>query len=163
MNHQLVYNYFLEKYCISISTQDIEVISQYICDAPASADILKEVYDFYNANRNKMPKAEVFSQSRQSAIKGRIKDYGLNKVKDVLFAASKSDFLNGKNAQEWKASIDWILKPTNFVKILEGNFKNIEHGKQSSVNGNQNGRKGADKVDGTSQLLNGQVRYFEPS
>lgn len=38
--------------------------------------------------------------------------------------ASKSDFLNGKNNTGWTASIDWLLKPANFVKVLEGNYVN---------------------------------------
>lgn len=37
---------------------------------------------------------------------------------------ASSDFLNGKNKDEWKAKFDWVLNPDNMVKIMEGNYKN---------------------------------------
>ena len=36
-----------------------------------------------------------------------------------------SDYLSGRKT-EWKASFDWILKPANYQKIKEGNYKNEE-------------------------------------
>ena len=36
----------------------------------------------------------------------------------------ESDFLMGKIKPEWRASLDWIVNPTNMTKILNGNYKN---------------------------------------
>jgi hypothetical protein len=30
----------------------------------------------------------------------------------------------GKIKPEWRASLDWIVNPTNMTKILNGNYKN---------------------------------------
>ena len=41
---------------------------------------------------------------------------------------NESDFLMGrtgqKNKRPFKASFDWIINKTNFVKIIEGNYTN---------------------------------------
>lgn len=37
----------------------------------------------------------------------------------------ESDFLNGRQKNSsWRADFDWLLKPTNFMKIIEGNYNN---------------------------------------
>ena len=43
----------------------------------------------------------------------------------VFKLVSQSDYLNGK-VNTWQATFDWILNPKNFIKILEGNYKNHE-------------------------------------
>lgn len=40
---------------------------------------------------------------------------------------SKSDFLTGRKA-DWRASLDWVIKPANRIKILEGNYDNRSNG-----------------------------------
>jgi hypothetical protein len=39
-----------------------------------------------------------------------------------------SDFLMGNNDRGWKASLLWIVKPTNFAKILNGNYHSDRKG-----------------------------------
>ena len=34
--------------------------------------------------------------------------------------------MNGKNGKGWVASFDWMMCPTNFPKVLEGNYDNEE-------------------------------------
>ena len=41
------------------------------------------------------------------------------KVFDLVL---NSPFLLGENNRNWRADFDWIFKPSNFVKILEGNY-----------------------------------------
>ena len=44
---------------------------------------------------------------------------------EVIDKVSKSDFLCGnKGDGEWKANFDWIMKPDNFQKIIEGAYDN---------------------------------------
>jgi hypothetical protein len=40
----------------------------------------------------------------------------------VIENVKYSDFLKGNNNRNWTADIDWILKPNNFIKVLEGNY-----------------------------------------
>lgn len=59
---------------------------------------------------------------RASAVRARIREHGEEAVKEMIRKAAKSDFLNGKNQRGWTASFDWLFLPTNFVKVLEGNY-----------------------------------------
>jgi len=57
----------------------------------------------------------------------------------ILQEIRESDFLNGLNEQTWKVSFDWIFhNDSNYLKILEGNYKNkiapINKHKNSSTN-----------------------------
>jgi hypothetical protein len=58
-----------------------------------------------------------------------MKEHGKDAFTEVLKKSFKSDFLNGHNDRNWKASFDWILRPENFIKILEGNYDNEEEKK----------------------------------
>lgn len=44
---------------------------------------------------------------------------------DTLFrTAESSDFMKGKNNQNWKADFDWMMVAGNFMKVLEGKYNN---------------------------------------
>jgi len=66
------------------------------------------------------------TKKRETSIRKLIEEYGGEKVGEVLTLVSKSDFLNGKSTLGWKADFDWIINPNNFIKILEGQYKNKE-------------------------------------
>lgn len=36
----------------------------------------------------------------------------------------ESEFLKGKNERHWTATFDWLMKPNNMTKVLEGNYRN---------------------------------------
>jgi hypothetical protein len=57
---------------------------------------------------------------RYRYLKARLKE-GME-FKDLLEIVRNSPFLLGKNDQGFTATFDWILKPTNYLKILEGNY-----------------------------------------
>lgn len=80
---------------------------------------------------------QILTKLRKKSINARISDYGIEKVKEVIKLAGESKFLAGNNRNEWTADFDWILKPTNFVKILEGNYKDkdINNGKSNNQTG----------------------------
>lgn len=64
------------------------------------------------------------SEKRKTAIKARAREYGKDALRSVIDKAAASDFMNGKNDRSWVANFDWIFKPTNFEKILNGNYDN---------------------------------------
>ena len=74
-----------------------------------------------------MPRVEKITESRKKSITNRIKENSLEVLGDVFKKVAESDFLSGRKS-EWKASFDWIMNPTNFVKILEDNYKNNKNG-----------------------------------
>jgi len=72
----------------------------------------------------KMNKVEILNTQRKGFINARVSEFGSEKVIFVIRKAGESEFLNGKNDKAWKADFEWILRPTNFVKILEGKYDN---------------------------------------
>lgn len=76
------------------------------------------------------PKIVALNEERKKAIKARLKEYSLEQIEEVFKKAEKSDFLTGriksKGERPFKASFDWLMKPSNFIKVLEGNYDNRE-------------------------------------
>ena len=71
---------------------------------------------------------------RLDSLHARIKEYSKDDVLTVIENVKYSDFLKGNNNRNWTADIDWILKPNNFIKILEGNYnKGKEHLKRKEI------------------------------
>ena len=71
---------------------------------------------------------------RLDSLHARIKEYSKDDVLTVIENVKYSDFLKGNNNRNWTADIDWILKPNNFVKVLEGNYnKDKEHVKRKET------------------------------
>jgi len=66
------------------------------------------------------------SKGRQAVVLARAKEHGKQRVVDMLKAVNESSFLLGENDKCWKANFDWLFKPTNFLKVLEGNYANTE-------------------------------------
>ena len=83
----------------------------------------EKLKDFYNTTCKELPSCQKLTPARLKAINARIKEHGKEVVVSVIRKASKSKFLNGENKEGWKANLDWIFNPNNFVKILEDNYQ----------------------------------------
>lgn len=79
---------------------------------------------FFNNNRGLFPEVKKLSEVRKSRILNLSKTYGKESIQFVIEKARDSNFLQGDNKEAWIASFDWILKPANFLKILEDNYAN---------------------------------------
>lgn len=83
------------------------------------------IIDMYNEICTSLPKVTKLSEARKRQIKARLKSYSLEEIKEVFLQAESSDFLKGlKGNTSFKASFDWLIKESNFIKTLEGNYKN---------------------------------------
>ena len=69
-----------------------------------------------------IPLIKVLTGPRLEMLRARCREYGKRAIIDVVRGAASSPFLNGGGNEGWVASIDWILKPNNFPKVLEGQF-----------------------------------------
>lgn len=85
-----------------------------------------EILKIFNSLNHNFPKIKKITDARKKAINARIKDHSLELIGEVFTLATNSNFLNGKGANGWVANFDWIMSPTNFNKILEGNYENRE-------------------------------------
>jgi hypothetical protein len=86
-------------------------------------NVFEIVLNSYHSLCPKMSKVEVLNETRKGYISARVGEFGIEKVIETIRKAGESDFLNGKNEKIWKADFEWIIRPTNFVKIMEGKYK----------------------------------------
>ena len=82
------------------------------------------VLDAFHKLCPSLPKVLKLSDSRKKAIKARLNDFGLEDIKRSFVLTEQSDFLKGTNANDWQAGFDWLMKPANLTKVLEGNYEN---------------------------------------
>lgn len=88
-------------------------------------DPVKEVIDFYNIHRKNLAEARTMSKGRKGLINARVDAYRIENVKQVILKAEESNFLNGGGPKGWVASgLDWLMRPENFPKVLEGKYDN---------------------------------------
>lgn len=66
--------------------------------------------------------------TRLKLLNARIKDYGIDGVLQAINNIKESSFLKGQNNKNWTITFDWLIKPSNFVKVLEGNYTDKEDG-----------------------------------
>ncbi|QQN57500.1 hypothetical protein I6H88_13710 [Elizabethkingia bruuniana] len=99
----------------------------------------KEIIEYFHEQCSTLPRVQLVNDTRKKAIKARIKDVGVERVMQVIRLTGESSFLNGENDRGWSADFDWIMKPTNFTKILEGNYRNRTNGhNQTTSSGSGN-------------------------
>ena len=80
--------------------------------------------EYFNSKlpSNGMPQVRSITPKRKAAILAREKEHGKNAIIQVIDNATESSFLNGDNNRGFVASFDWIFRPNNFPKVLEGNY-----------------------------------------
>lgn len=73
----------------------------------------------------KMPKVKAkITAQRQAFFEARVREYGIIAVYRVMIKASQSNFLNGGGNKAWVANFEWIFRPNNFPKVLDGYYDN---------------------------------------
>ena len=76
------------------------------------------------ASRLGLPTVQRMSKSRVAQLRRRmIECGGMDGWKAALEKIEASPFLTGDNNNGWKAKFDWVIKESNFTKIMEGNYK----------------------------------------
>ena len=93
-------------------------------DAPALLDY-KSIAETFNSTCQSLPKVRDITDQRKKAIRGASKRIEGEGGFEALFRkVESSDFLTGRNGGWTGCGFDWILKPANLTKILEGNYDN---------------------------------------
>ena len=70
------------------------------------------------------PRVQVLSKPRRSAIAARLREVGQDGWVAALDRAARSRFLTGQTEKPFFASFDWLTKPANLTKVVEGNYDN---------------------------------------
>lgn len=91
----------------------------------------KKIIDLYNQTLGKtLPQCRVTNKTVEGNLRARWREDKTRQTlewwKSFFDDISKSDFLMGRINSErpFQASFDWIIKPINMTKVLNGNYKN---------------------------------------
>lgn len=77
--------------------------------------------DYFNKTfEGRLATVRKLTETRRTAAKARIAEYGKESVIEVYRKVLQSDFLMGENNRGWKADFDWIFTKRNYTRILEG-------------------------------------------
>lgn len=91
--------------------------------AKATSVSVQQVVDLYHEILPGLPSVLKITDARRRAITARIHD-DLKTPSEwrVFFSrVGRSDFLTGK-ADNFRADLEWLCKPSNFLKVLEGRY-----------------------------------------
>lgn len=91
-------------------------------DAPVSE---QEIIECWNdlAERTGLAKIKVMNDKRRNTLRKRIKECPDVETWALAFRnIEQSSFLLGDNDRGWQANFDFLLQPTSFMKIIEGNY-----------------------------------------
>lgn len=100
-----------------------------------------------------IPQIQKMTDRRKSMVKARVKEYGKDAIQKVITNAADSLFLNGGGDRGVVFDFDWIFRPNNFPKVLEG-YYNIKRMNNGAVKTNNSQEQRLSAVsDRISQLL----------
>ena len=122
------------------SIRDKDISSTDVEDAaPSRVEIdLVAVKDFFNRTMENasIPKIRTkIDGRRKEMLTARVREYGIDMVYEVITKAAASSFLNGGGNRGFVADFEWLMRPNNFPKVLEGNYDNHETTNQTQPTG----------------------------
>lgn len=82
------------------------------------------------------------TSKRYKYASARLKEEGFDTVVEVIQKVASSDFLRGKNRNNWTANFEWAMTVSNFIKILEDTYINKESNHEAGRTNNS-----ADKLE----------------
>jgi hypothetical protein len=87
-----------------------------------STKICVELWNAFAKERG-LPQVQQITKPRTAALNARLPTIGgIDGFKVLLEQIAKCPHLLGHNERGWRCDFDWVLKPNNFVKIMEGNY-----------------------------------------
>ena len=87
------------------------------------ADNFKEWWNT-KANGTKVPQIAKMTPQRERHLQALIKDFGEDVVLTTIgrIFDGHSDFLLGRNSSGWVANVDFALRRSSFIKLMEGTY-----------------------------------------
>ena len=79
---------------------------------------IEQIVKLYHEILPSLPKVKVISPARKSAFNAWLR---VKKERESATVA-ESPFLLGDNDRRWRPNIDWLLKPSNMLKVIEGYY-----------------------------------------
>jgi len=98
---------------------------------PLDAATVKAVITAWNnlASETGIAQVQHLTENRRKALKPRLKEIGgLEGWYAMCDKIRASSFLTGQGEKPWYCTFDWVLKPANLAKIMEGNYDDRQNG-----------------------------------
>ena len=107
------------------TTEKAEKTTEKAQDSGEKVNCQRLCSQFNRAMRDaRIPKIKRIAGQRREFLLARAREYGPVAVYRVILKAARSDFLNGGGDSGWVASFEWIFRPNNFPKVLDGYYDN---------------------------------------
>jgi len=86
----------------------------------------EKIVGTYNSHCQSLTKVVKLTDARKKSMRARWNENQAYQCAqfwiDFFTQVNQSSFLTGKDTK-WKADFDWLMKPNNFTKVLEGGYK----------------------------------------
>lgn len=103
---------------------------------PREAIPYTEIQEMYNRICKSFPRCVKMSSNRKKLISGRWNGdgYRLSDFERLFTKAEESKFLR-TGSSGWRADIEWLIRPSNMTKVLEGKYddRNRPNGRPENV------------------------------
>lgn len=106
----------------SVTVTDTDTVTDTVTDNKSPKIPYNEIKNLYNEICKSYPKVKTLSDKRKTTIKARLNTYTIDDFKELFEKAETSNFLKGKNNNDWSATFDWLIKDANMAKTLDGNY-----------------------------------------
>lgn len=95
-----------------------------------------QVVAAYHEILSTQPRVKAWTKKREGLLAARIKERcsggkpadTIEYWRDLFAKVAQSDFLCGRTKASFSATLEWIVRPENFLKIIEGNYDNRGRG-----------------------------------
>lgn len=105
--------------------EDIEIAKAISSSNSKFDEEVKEVVDRWNriTEQTRLTPVKQITNPRRRMVNARLAQYGLNTVIETIDMIPQCGFLwKGYGKNEWVITFNWLFKPENFVKVMEGTY-----------------------------------------
>lgn len=117
-----------------IKEESINTLSSFSGEKPPSKNGTcpqKEIIEIYHEVLPMMPRVQEWPEANQKILRTRWREkperQNLEWWQSYFTYIKESQFLTGKE-KDWTANLEWIVRPKNMTKILNGNYHRQKHG-----------------------------------
>ena len=104
-------------------------------DEPTHSNTFSNIADMWNMLEGiGIKPIRGISSKREEHLRARFREYGEESFSDIVQEIMNSDFLQGKHTgKPWSVTFDWVILPTNYPKVLEGNYRSNNNQQSGSA------------------------------
>lgn len=102
--------------------------------ARVSRDDCQSIVDEWNAMAKplRLPLASKLTAERRGRLQARIAEHGRDAFTEAIQRIADSPHCRGENDRGWRAGFDFLLQPSSFLKVIEGNYDERKPSRQST-------------------------------